>query len=459
MDRRIYDDARRRYPRGARVTIDFEGRKVPAYEGEPLAVALFASGIEVLSRSSKYHRPRAFYCLNGSCGSCLMRVDGLPNVKACRSSAHEGCRCARQNAFPSASFDVFAAADWIFPHGMDHHTLATSSRLMNEVMKRIVRQLGGLGQLPDRPPAIWPGTEPRRVEIVVVGGGPAGLAAATAAAEGGAAVLLVEQAESCGGSLASHPDFGPEVAAERTAAAKAAGVEILAGATALGLYEPDHYRREPTLAVVHGEKLLEIIPDRTIYACGAYEQQALFEDNDRPGILAARAVGQLVVRYGVRPAERAVVLGSGSYTRALAEELLRVGVETRVIDCIGDRPVRAHGQKWVDGIDYVDLRGRVKRAKCDLVAVAAMPQPASELPRQHGARVLLAEDQGGFAVVCDRLGRTTATKVYACGDVTGFAGVEPMQARGEVAGLSAALDLHDSPSLRRRRDLAADRLV
>jgi sarcosine oxidase subunit alpha len=458
MDRRIYDDPRRPVERGARIEIDFEGTKVAAYEGEPIAVALFASGVEVLSRSSKYHRPRTFFCLSGSCGSCLMRIDGLPNMKACRTPARPGTRCERQNAFPSANFDVFGAADWLFPHGMDHLRMGTSSRLVNEVMKRIVRQLGGLGQLPDGAPAAWPPTEQRHVEIVVVGAGPAGLAAATAAAEGGAKVLLIEQTDRPGGSLQAHPAFGGPVATARTDAARAAGVELMTDAAAVGLYPPDHYRKEHTLAVVQRERLLELTADRTIYASGAYEQSMLFEDNDRPGIMAARAVGLLMVRYGVKPAERAVVLGGGAYARALGDELLRLGIETRALDCIGERPVRAHGQSWVTGIDYVDLKGRIRRADCDLCAVAAMPQPASELPRQHGAQVRLDEDAGGFAVTVDKHGRTTATRVYACGDVTGYVGVEEAQARGEVTGLSAALDLHDSPGLRRRRDQAADRL-
>jgi thioredoxin reductase len=169
-------------------------------------------------------------------------------------------------------------------------------------------------------------------------------------------------------------------------------------------------------------------------------------------------VGLLAVRYGVKPADRAVVLGAGPYSRSLEGELLAMGVETRALDCIGERPVRAHGQNWITGVDYVDLKGRVKRAECDLCAVAAMPQPASELARQHGAKVQLNEDSGGFAVLTDKHGRTPAMHVYACGDVTGFIGVERATARGEVTGLSAALDLHDSPTQRRRRDQAADRL-
>jgi sarcosine oxidase subunit alpha len=139
--------------------IDFEGEAVAAVAGEPIAVALFAAGTKVLSRSIKYHRPRSFFCLAGHCGACLMRVGGLPNVKACRAPAAEGVKVERQNAFPSAGLDVLAAADLFFPKGMDHHTMFTQPRAVNVLMQKVVRQVGGLGRLPDAP--LGPPTLPR----------------------------------------------------------------------------------------------------------------------------------------------------------------------------------------------------------------------------------------------------------------------------------------------------------
>ena len=59
----------------------------------------------------------------------------------------------------------------------------------------------------------------------------------------------------------------------------------------------------------------------------------------------------------------------------------------------------------------------------DLVAVAAVPAPASELPRQHGARV--AFDAGARRLRGRRRrphARPSAPGVFACGDVTGYAG-------------------------------------
>src|SRR6516164_8534373 len=134
-----------------RIHVNFEGKDVAARPGESVAVALFASGERVLSRSIKYHRPRGFFCLAGHCGACLMRIDGKPNVRACKTPVREGMRVERQNAFPTGAFDVLGAADFFFPKGMDHHTMMTSPRALNAVMQKVVRQLGGLGKLPDAP--------------------------------------------------------------------------------------------------------------------------------------------------------------------------------------------------------------------------------------------------------------------------------------------------------------------
>ncbi|HLL54154.1 MAG TPA: (2Fe-2S)-binding protein, partial [Myxococcaceae bacterium] len=107
--------------RGNPITVDFEGDSLTAYEGEPVACSLLASGERVFSRSIKYHRPRGPYCLAGSCSHCLMRVDGVPNIFTCQTPAQPGMRLERQNAYPSVKVDIFESIDWLFPRGLDHH--------------------------------------------------------------------------------------------------------------------------------------------------------------------------------------------------------------------------------------------------------------------------------------------------------------------------------------------------
>lgn len=61
----------------------FEGREMIAYEGDSIAAALIANNIRVFRTSSKLSRPRGLFCSIGKCASCLMVVNGNPNVMTC----------------------------------------------------------------------------------------------------------------------------------------------------------------------------------------------------------------------------------------------------------------------------------------------------------------------------------------------------------------------------------------
>lgn len=84
------------FKKGRRVTFFFEGQAVESFEGEPIAAALHAAGIKVLRHSVKLGRPRGFFCAIGKCSSCLMEVDGVPNVFSCVTPVREGMKVRRQ---------------------------------------------------------------------------------------------------------------------------------------------------------------------------------------------------------------------------------------------------------------------------------------------------------------------------------------------------------------------------
>jgi sarcosine oxidase subunit alpha len=277
-------------PRGAPITFDFEGRTLRAFDGQPVAVALHAAGIKVLGRSSKYHRPRGFFCLDGHCASCYLRIDGRPNRRACMTPVRAGLRCERQNAFPSADVDLLRAADWLFPEGMDHHTLMTETRVGNLLFLKLVRQMGGSGMLPDAPAApLDSAGDIERADVCIVGGGPAGLAAARACAETAArarVVLFDEQAQ-LGGSLLAAPG-GRTRGEEMAAAARRAGARLESDATAIAFFAEDgdddaHADgKSGLLAVVTPAGLRRVVARRYLYATGSYDQNLPFADNDRP---------------------------------------------------------------------------------------------------------------------------------------------------------------------------------
>ncbi len=83
---------------GRKVTIYFEGQPIEAYEGgETIAMALHAAGIRVLSHSGEKHRPRGgLFCAIGKCSSCLVKVNGIPNVRSCITLVEDGMRIDMQ---------------------------------------------------------------------------------------------------------------------------------------------------------------------------------------------------------------------------------------------------------------------------------------------------------------------------------------------------------------------------
>ena len=420
--------------RGAAIEIAFEGAPVRAFAGESVAAALFASGARVMSRSLKYHRPRTFFCLSGHCGGCLVRADGVPNLRACQLEARPGLEVVGQNAYPSPDFDVLGAVDFLFPGGMDHHTLMTGSSILNKITNKIVRQLSGLGTLPAQVAGELPPVRGVDVDVCVIGAGPAGLAAAAESAFAGVRVLVIDEQLRPGGSLLCDPRHGIHDAEARAGTARAAGATIWSAATAIAFYPED--APGGVLAVITPEGLARVTSRRWIWATGGYPVNLLFGDNDRPGVLAARAVGRLLVQHGVLAGDRIVVAEDpavAASTDALVGALRAAGAEVERVP--GDEIERTRGRRWVK---RVELKTG-KSLDCDAVAVAAVPAPASEGPRQHGCKVVLDPPRGGFKVVADEDGRTSVGGVLACGDVAGYMGPERAAEMGARVGRAAAV--------------------
>ena len=73
-----------------KVSFTFNGETFYGYEGEPIAAALHDNGVRILRRSPKLNRDRGIFCAIGKCSSCLMNVNGIPNIKTCVEPLKEG---------------------------------------------------------------------------------------------------------------------------------------------------------------------------------------------------------------------------------------------------------------------------------------------------------------------------------------------------------------------------------
>ena len=449
-----------RQPTGA-IGFSLDGDRYEGREGDTVASALLRAGVTTFTRSIKYHRPRGPFCLAGSCGQCLMRVDGVPSLLACRLTLREGMRCARQNAPLGMDADLLRASDFLFPAGLDHHHLMTGSRLLGRVALEVARRLAGLGHLPDEARPAVPGAL-REEQIVVVGGGPAGISAAEAAARRGARVLLLERASRLGG--AALLDLDPEAPGsqwvdEQRRALVGANVEVVHEAEAVGLYPNDAAAgpsRPALLAVRRPQAMVAVLADRVIVATGGVSQPLPFPGVDRPGVYAARGLIGMARQTGVRAGSRVCVIGEGRELFDCARALRREGYQlARVVDASGSWPQPSGATLPESTPDLPVLRAREVRARgnpvrevqaggeaigCDAVAVALPPAPLHELASSAGAQPRFSAEAGGFPVAVDASGRTAVGWLFAAGRVAGAPGARAIDS-GAKAGIGAAEDL------------------
>jgi sarcosine oxidase subunit alpha len=435
----------------AAVSFSLDGDRLEGSAGDTVAAALLRAGVTTFTRSIKYHRPRGPFCLAGSCGQCLMRIDGVPSLPACRVKLEEGMECARQNAPLGADADLLRAADFLFPDGLDHHHLLVQSRLLGRVALEVARRLAGLGELPSevRLPVRGGLLD---AEVVVVGGGPAGIAAALAARRRGARVLLLEREARLGGAALLDVDPSAPGTAwvhDHQGALAAAGVEVLLQADAVGLYPNDSAsaaQGPALLAVRHRPGLLAVVAGRVIVACGGVSQPLPFSGVDRPGVYAARGLLGLVQRHGVRAGRRLALVGRGQELRNCARALERAGYELAAVADASGVEARDEGIQYTTlerlrarGNPVRELRIGEERIACDAVAVALAPAPLHELASAAGAQARFSAEHEGFPLTVDASGRTAVPWLFAAGRVVGAGG-----GRAPDSGIAAGIGAADS---------------
>ena len=361
-----------RIDRSQELTFTFRGKPVRAYAGDTFGSALFADGQRVFSRSFKYHRPRGLLCCSGSCPNCMMTVDGTPNVRTCAEPVREGADLRPQNVVGSLEHDLLAVTDKIggpfTPVGFYYRTMIRPRRAW-PLYEKFLRNVAGLGRIdPHAQRSDRYDTEHRHAEVLVIGGGEAGVARATELAEEGRRVVLVD---------------------ENVGAPEIPGVEVIAPARALGIWEGG------LVPVDAGNVLYRYRAEQIVVATGAIEQPLVFPGNDLVGVMLPEAVRRLVDDWAIRPGERAVVVTTDENGREAAARLKRTGVEIGGVYDLRRERIReivARGRKGV--LRSVELDGR--RVDCDLLVMSGGRQPAYSLLAQAGARVEYVPEIGAF---------------------------------------------------------------
>src|SRR5438876_7512859 len=160
------------------VSFTWEGAPASGFAGDTIGSALFAAGRRVFSRSFKYHRRRGLLCCAGSCPNCMMKVDGVPNVRVCVEPVREGVQVRAQNVLGSLERDMLAAVDHFggrfTPVGFYYRTMIRPRSLW-PVYETFLRHVAGLGRLDKHACRSRRfDAEHRRADVLVIGGGRSG---------------------------------------------------------------------------------------------------------------------------------------------------------------------------------------------------------------------------------------------------------------------------------------------
>ncbi|MFZ2781777.1 MAG: FAD-dependent oxidoreductase [Rectinemataceae bacterium] len=279
---------------------NFDGTSMKGFEGEPVASALMAAGIERFSLHRKDNAPQGIFCANGQCSQCTVLIDGIPR-KACVT--------------PLVS-------------GMD------------------VRTLAGIPVLPpDDIALVQAERRTLRTDILIVGGGPSGMSAAYELGKLGFQVILAEDKGKLGGKLVlqTHKFFG----SEEDCYAGVRGIDI-----AVRLEEK--LRRLPNVTLLSDAPVVAIFKDRKagiykdrasyllvdftalVVATGAREKNISFPGNDLPGVYGAGAFQTLVNRDLVKASKRVLIVGSGNVGLIAAYHALQAGIEVAgIVELLG----------------------------------------------------------------------------------------------------------------------------
>ncbi|MCA0938745.1 sarcosine oxidase subunit alpha [Salipiger pacificus] len=335
------------------VNFTFDGKTYQGFEGDTVASALLASGVHLMGRSFKYHRPRGPVAAGSEEPNALIgtrRGPGRfePNTRATVQEIWGGLETTSQNKFPSLKFDVGAVNDgayMLFSAGFYYKTFMWPRSFWDKVYEPFIRAAAGLGVSPTEEDPDSYASRNLHCDVLIVGAGPSGIAAARVAAEAGLKVVLVDENAEVGGTLLSEPQAQIDgaaawdwVAAE-LAALKAAGARVMTRTTAIGYYHQnliglcerltDHLAQIP--ADTPRERLWRVRAKQVVLAQGALEKPLVFHGNDRPGVMLAGAAQTYLNRYGVLVGSRPVVLTTHDSAWHAAFDLSDAGAKVQVI--------------------------------------------------------------------------------------------------------------------------------
>ena len=442
-----------RLPSGGRinrskpVNFRYRGKDYQGFEGDTLASALMANGINLLGRSFKYGRPRGIMAAGADEPNALLQLGAtestqVPNVRATQQELYDGLVCEPVGGWPSVDFDLKSIAGTLggkfMPVGFYYKTFMWPGKLWM-TYEHFIRKAAGLGRSPvENDPDTYDKIN-QHCDLLIVGGGPAGLMAALTAGRGGKRVILCDEQNEFGGYLLSSAETvnGDDAIDWVTATvAELAGMDnvtLLPRSTANGYHDhnfvtihqrlTEHLSDRAPLGKVRA-RMHRVRAEEVLLTTGAHERPLVYGNNDVPGNMVASAVSTYIRRYGVRPGSRLVLMTTNddAYqtaldwktaggtvvalldTRAnpsgtLVDQAKQAGIEVMT----GHAVIDVRGGKAVEGAKIAPINsagdkvtGAVRDLQCDVVASSGGFSPVVHLSAHLGGRPVWNEEKLGF---------------------------------------------------------------
>ncbi len=318
------------------IEFTFEDTHFYGYVGDTISSALWASKQCILGRSFKYHRARGILSFANHDVNALMQSGQQLSVRADVTSLDNNMVLAAVNTSGGVMYDranilnLFSA---FLPVGFYYK--AFHGKLLFPFWERIIRSISGLGKLDFSTPHIRTAKRYDFCDVLVIGGGVSGLSAGLAAADAGADVVIVDENARVGG--AGGYQIGGDVSClEKTQAlikevTEHPHIRVYTETLAAGYYS------DGWVPLVDSDSLTKMRARATIIASGAYEQPAVFRNNDLPGIMLASAAQRLIYRYAVKPFTKAIVLVANNDGYRAAVDLIEHGITIQAVIDLRDR--------------------------------------------------------------------------------------------------------------------------
>lgn len=498
-----------RIDRSRPLNFSFNGKTLQGYEGDTLASALLANGVDIVNRSFKYSRARGIVAAGAEEPNAVVQLGGrdaeqVPNVRATQQALYNGLEARSTNGWPGVKIDLMGVVGKMggrfMPPGFYYKTFMKPASMWM-TYEKYIRKGAGLGRSPtERDPDIYDHLN-QYCDVLVIGAGAAGLAAALAAGQSGVRVIVADEQEEMGGSLLDSRETldgrGAALWVSDALEALAAmpNVLLLPCTTANGYHDHNFVtlleRKTDHLAITaplrEGHKparlrMHRVRAKRVVLATGALERPLVYAGNDIPGNMLAGAVSTYIHRYAVVPGNKLVLTTSndhayraaldwhdsgkevvaivdartapdGEWVRQARGKGIRIITGSAVIEAVGSTRVRSVQVAKID-VERFQITGEILTLECDTVASSGGYSPVIHLASHTGGRPVWREDILGFVppAVKGMLVAGGARGVYRLDEVLNDGGLAGSTAAEATGANTSAIHL---PKVVAKREGAA----